>query len=295
MADPKGKATRLSVSDFGGHNGGGSVPGSGIIFMDGCDFPDAFTFGSPGILDGVAFCVCTAGNVTLKVNSRLYGIDSSTAIVIMPNHIVEPVERSADLAIKLVILSLDYFAGIKLDVGPVTRLEQNPCVGVSDEDKDLLTDMFLLVGKLLRTDRGGSNNPALGGMVETIVYKFETIIADDTAQAGSVRLPRAEEITQQFLKMVIARYKESRSVDDYAAQLCVSPKYLTEVVRRTTGETPFEWINKIVIIGAKNLIRTKDQSILQISEELNFPNPSFFGRYFKKHSGMTPLEFRKSR
>lgn len=293
MSGFKSKATRLSVSDFDNCDNLSSH-GNDIIYMKGCEFPKAFTYNNPGMLDGIAFCICLKGNVTIKVNSKIYNINHSMAIVIMPNHIVEPIERSENLEMNLLVISLKYFADINLDVEAVKRLELNPCIDISDVDKEILADMFLTVKKLCDSNLNRCNNKVLFGMIETIVLKLESLVFNSPAQSQSAKVSRPEEITQQFLKMVITSYKEARTIDMYANELCVSPKYLTQVVRQTTGETPFEWMNKIVMIGAKNLIRTKNISIIQVSEELNFPNPSFFGRFFKKHSGMTPLEFRRS-
>lgn len=283
------KATRLSVKDF---SNGGSHSDPDLISMEGCDFPDMFTFGNPGILDGVAFGICMRGRVRIKINTKLYNIDESSAMVIMPNHIVEPIERSDDLILKLIFVSLDYVSGLKLNIEAVRLLENTPCIKISAAEKEIFDRMFDLVIQLNNRRADQKNRRAITAILEAISFEMEQVLSNN-APVSDPKTSRAEHLTEQFLKMLIESYKQARYIDYYADRLCVSAKYLSQVVRQTTGETPFEWINKIVMIGAKNLIRTTNKSILQVSDELNFPNPSFFGRFFKKHAGMTPLEFKK--
>ncbi|MFV0538448.1 MAG: helix-turn-helix domain-containing protein [Dysgonomonas sp.] len=74
----------------------------------------------------------------------------------------------------------------------------------------------------------------------------------------------------------------------------MTSKYLSSLIKEQTGRTAFAWINEIIISSIKHILKTTDKTILQISEDFNFPNASFFGRFFKKHTNMTPVEYRES-
>ena len=103
---------------------------------------------------------------------------------------------------------------------------------------------------------------------------------------------RQESMFREFL--VSQHYVREREIGYYADQICVTPKYLSSVVRTVSGNSAAWWINHTVIMHAKNLLKTNHQlTIQQISDKLNFPNPSFFGQYFKRRVGMTPKEFRR--
>ena len=78
----------------------------------------------------------------------------------------------------------------------------------------------------------------------------------------------------------------------YAEQLHLTPKYLTTLLRSTTGRTASEWIDEYVILEAKNLLKYSTMNIQEIAYYLNFPNQSFFGRYFKQHTGKPPSAYR---
>jgi AraC-like DNA-binding protein len=100
-------------------------------------------------------------------------------------------------------------------------------------------------------------------------------------------------LVEKFLDLAQTHYKEQRELNFYADKLCLTPKHLSKVVRKTSGTTANGWIDNHVILEAKALLKSTDMTILQISEELNFPSQSFFGKYFKRCTGMSPSEYKK--
>ena len=89
-------------------------------------------------------------------------------------------------------------------------------------------------------------------------------------------------------------FKEQRFLDFYAEKLEISPKHLSRTMKKETGFSAVEWIERYVILEAKVLLKSTNLNIQQISDELNFPSQSFFGKYFKKKVGMSPKEFRNT-
>lgn len=108
----------------------------------------------------------------------------------------------------------------------------------------------------------------------------------ETSQKSSSRL------TEKFLSLVQRFFKNERFLDFYANKLDVSTKHLSRTVKEITGFTAVEWIDRFVILEAKVLLKATTMSIQQISDELHFPSQSFFGKYFKKHVGSSPKDFR---
>lgn len=102
-------------------------------------------------------------------------------------------------------------------------------------------------------------------------------------------------MTDQFLMLAQRHFRQQRFLDFYAQKLEVSPKHLSRTVKAQTGYTAVEWIEKFVILEAKVLLKSSNLNIQQISDELNFASQSFFGKYFKKITGMSPKEFRNKR
>ena len=101
-------------------------------------------------------------------------------------------------------------------------------------------------------------------------------------------------LTEKFLSLVQQHFKKERFLDFYASQLEVSSKHLSRTVKETSGFSAVDWIDRFVILEAKVLLKSTTMSVQQISDELNFNSQSFFGKYFKKHTGSSPKDFRNS-
>ena len=80
----------------------------------------------------------------------------------------------------------------------------------------------------------------------------------------------------------------------YADKMCLTPKYLSKVIKEKSSKSASEWIDNYVTLEARALLKSTNMTIRQISDELNFPSQSFFGKYFKRHQGMSPKEYRKN-
>lgn len=105
---------------------------------------------------------------------------------------------------------------------------------------------------------------------------------------------RVQEIFLKFSSMVNEEFRNTRNVKHYADQLCITPKYLCKVVSECVGSSPSQFIDALVMKEAKEMLCTTDLSIQAISDALNFPNQSFFGRFFKTHAGVSPGSFRNT-
>lgn len=101
-------------------------------------------------------------------------------------------------------------------------------------------------------------------------------------------------LTEKFLSLVQQYFKKERFLDFYASQLEVSTKHLSRTVKEATGFSAVDWIDRFVILEAKVLLKSTTMSIQQISDELHFASQSFFGKYFKKHTGSSPKDFRNT-
>lgn len=104
---------------------------------------------------------------------------------------------------------------------------------------------------------------------------------------------RKEELFGLFMRVVMENYKQERSVGFYADKLCVTAKYLSLVVKDVSGKSAGDWIDEYVILEAKALLKSSNMTIQEIADVLNFANQSFFGKYFKHHTGVSPKEYRK--
>ena len=110
--------------------------------------------------------------------------------------------------------------------------------------------------------------------------------------ANTFSLSKNEQLCRNFAQLVFYHYTQNKRVAWYAEKLKVTQVYLCTIVKQVTGKTCTDFISYMVIIDAKSQLKLSNLSIQQISDSLNFPNISFFSRYFKRYTGMTPLEYR---
>lgn len=99
---------------------------------------------------------------------------------------------------------------------------------------------------------------------------------------------------QRFLELLNGKGVKYRTVEAYANELCVSPKYISSICKKCSGKTANEWIRERILEEIRYYLQQTDLSNKEICDQIDFPNTSFFGKYVKEHFGMTPGEFRKS-
>ncbi|MEG2366256.1 MAG: AraC family transcriptional regulator, partial [Alistipes sp.] len=135
----------------------------------------------------------------------------------------------------------------------------------------------------------------IGSLISAAISKIGDIMTRYMAQhpeVESLKRNRAEEYFKQFMLLLADHYKQERSVTFYARQMCITPKYLTTLIKRLSGKSVSGWIDDYVMLEAKTLLKYSTMGIQEISYYLNFPNQSFFGSYFKRNAGMSPSQYK---
>ena len=129
-------------------------------------------------------------------------------------------------------------------------------------------------------------------MLQAALYEMMDINLQHSTGIETQRT-RKEEIMAKFILAVSEHFREERQVAYYAHKLFITPKHLSSVVKELSGRTAGDWIENYVVMEAKVLLKTTDRTIQEIAVYLNFANQSFFGKYFKHHTGMSPTAYRK--
>lgn len=159
---------------------------------------------------------------------------------------------------------------------------------------DLKTDEWLLTGEYFRliwheVNRRQVVPATIHHLQAAMLTDLKAIYNED--RAGK-KMSRRETLLHQFFDLVNRYGLKERSLRFYADRLCVTPSHLGFVVRQASGETVMTWIDRNIIMHAKSMLKYTDKMVFEIAEALSFPNPSFFNKFFKRHTGMTPVEYR---
>ena len=151
----------------------------------------------------------------------------------------------------------------------------------------------------LRMPRHEYFSRSFDGMLTAAIYDFLAIIQRQRRDKGQVApdstttSDHAKATVRKFLLLMVDDESQHHSVKYFADQLCITPKYLAAICKQQTGKTPSQWIREQMIEKIRSMLVNTTLSSKEIAQRLEFPNPSFFGRFVRQHLGCTPLEFRK--
>lgn len=171
-------------------------------------------------------------------------------------------------------------------------VKENPIYKPKDKTLSLLKDYFELLIKTYELCGSQLSRNVINHLFAGILMGVSTMYKDQTADKQN--LSKAEQISKNFTQLVMQNYTMQRSVAWYAKRLGITQAHLSSIVKQTTGKTCVEIITYMVIMDAKAQLKSTNLSIHDIAYALNFTNMSFFGKYFKRHVGMSPQEYRNS-
>ena len=257
-------------------------------------------FRYPTRLDTFAILFCSEGSISFTSGLRRHTLDAKMLFVLLPGSILQVESIRPESSVYTVICEEEFIRRINIDIKLLSRLflsvEKQPCLRLCEAEWAGITGSFAEIRSESLPRPGDVYSPeVLRSMIRTLAYKVCRVI-DRHISAAAV-LPasarsRNEEYFNQFMKELARHYMQHRSVGFYAAQLHLTPKYLTTIIRKTTGRTASDWIDDYVVLEAKNLLKYSTMSIQEVAYYLSFPNQSFFGKYFKEHTGLTPTAYR---
>lgn len=239
-----------------------------------------------------------SGSMHYRINLEELWAYSNDLITVQKGAIGEFLHSSPDLQVAVIAFNNELFhmndhpeVAMKMQ----QMLYENPVKHFSGESLKEIRMVYELMKKKIIENDNPFRKEILQGYVRALMYTILHKLLETLQQLPEhIQNNRQHEIYMQFIREVQRNYQKERSVAYYADRLCITPKYLSQTVQKASGRLAGEWISEYVILEAKALIKSHCYTIQQISELLHFPNPSFFGRYFKKKVGCTPKAYQKN-
>ena len=265
-------------------------------------------FSKPIRLVGNVMVFCVKGSVHMSVNLNEYDIKEGCLVVLTDQDIVR-VEKGSDDDIRdlhwvVIAMSQNFLTDLRVDFRKILSegviLLETPVLHLDQNIRGYFEDYLRLIGKV-----ANSELPMYKDAVRSLISSMVSIAAGQwIADINRLRdekvvklNSRSEHKTltfKQFIKLVSENYTRQRQVLFYADHLCMSPKYLSKLVKDVSGKSAPEWIDSYVLLEAKHLLKYSNMSIKEIVFRLNFSNQTVFYKYFKAHTGMTPTDYRNS-
>lgn len=250
---------------------------------------------TPVMVEMPIFAMCISGHANIEVNMKEFHIPANSLVTLMPDHIIHGYRPSEDFKCLFIAVSNrcvdELIPDILTALPAVMTFRNTPVVELSEEEMDMLKKMHSFLWMLIRSDVGIYKKKVVNGMIQSMLYTALSAYKTRNMYA-SVKHSRNDEIFFNFFTLLEHNFREQRTVQFYADKLCITPKHLSTVVKNVSGRTAGAWIDGYVILSAKVMLRSSSSTIQEISVALNFPNQSFFGKFFKQHVGISPREYR---
>ena len=258
----------------------------------------------PCRFDGFMMIFCVSGHVRMSINLNEFDFKAGSLFLNVPGNLLKLSEYvdsgKEDQRYIVVAMTREFVSGLRMDINKVFNeglsMLGNPSIELTEEQQKLVGSYISLMCDVVRSKVINSRE-AINSILLSLFYLVTGIgserirdVGEDVRNASN----RSKVIFEQFIKLVSEYHLQHRNVGFYADKLCLTPKYLSKLIKTATGRSAPDWIDAYVILEAKNLLKYSNVTIKEVVYRLNFPNQSVFYKFFKARTGMTPSEYRNS-
>ena len=240
--------------------------------------------------------LCTKGQIKYRMDTEEQTVEAGDLLVVSERHIIEEYKPSSDMEGLCIMMSVDFFHEIIKTVHDVSSLfvfaRMRPILKLQPEEIETFKEYFQFIKQKLSDNHNHFRKDLIRTLMLAMFYDVGNVIY--RVKNFNESLMSSEKVFTAFLKTVEENCRKERRVAWYAQQLQITPKYLSQAVKRVSGQAAVEWIENYVTMELRVMLKNSSLSIKEIANEMNFPNQSFLGKYFKEHTGMTPSAYRKS-
>lgn len=268
--------------------------------------------------NGMIFLIVKSGKITFNIDMERFTLKPNDLMISGANSIITIDSDSIEnLDAHVLFVSTEFIHDLNFEIIILNNLpltsHRSPLIRLNQDDVEHLIGYLELLDYNAKRNAGEStrlfSKSISRSLLTATLYQVminhirrREVIAmtsgdnDDDEENSTVRRPRSRRMlyTHEFISLVRKHFRLEHSVRFYANKMCISPKYLSLVVKESTGRSAAEIIDEHLLLEAKNLLRFSGKNIQQVAYELNFSNQSSFGKYFKHLTGMSPSEFQNS-
>lgn len=245
-------------------------------------------------MPGCLFLLCMRGNCTITIHLHKFELKKNCIAMIFPGQFFTIGDASPDSRFAFVGFDKKLAQNPMLFTRAIKyapRLFERPVLQLEDNAFEVFIDYFKVLIKASKLD-----DFLHGEQAQTVCVQFIMAVGSlskENKESGEkLRYNRNEEIVKDLVKVIIDNYKTERSISFYADKMHLSPQHLSTTIKKTTGKTLTDIISSFVIRDAQAKLKSTELTIQEIAYSLNFPDISFFGKYFKRYTGMSPKQFR---
>lgn len=265
-------------------------------------FPDYAAKTKPRILldrpyrgDYYKISLCLRGTAELKANLETYAVGPNCLVLATPDVIKQWLHIADDYETLSVFFTKDFITTnnaatgkLRFFVAPPTYVLQLTATQAAN-----LADSLRFLQQKYHTPNAERDN-ILKNILNSLLYEIGALYDSQQPAPRAASRTRSQQLAAAFRQLVQAHSATARSVTFYAAALCITPKYLTELVKEVTGRTASDWIAEAVVLEAKALLQNPVLPVQQVAASLHFADQFAFSRFFKNSTGLSPTAYRQA-
>lgn len=264
--------------------------------------------GNAIVVSGLLLGICNRGTFAYQLSQSHHQVGRNGVFYALPGQLFSVLEYTNDLEATVVFITSEYLLKLgsqnemllmrgdeylsgKLLEG-LNKLDEMGAqdIVLADEVGDDIRHILAVLRRRAYPQVKESNLMLTVPLIQTLL-----LLTMESQSTGNVKvrsLSRQEQLSKDFFVLLLRRHREEHDVSYYAEQLFVTPKYLSTVVRKTTGSSVQDWVGRLLLFAAKSLLKNSRLSVQQIADELHFSTPSSFIRFFHRLTGLTPRQYR---
>lgn len=247
---------------------------------------------------------CQRGSVEVSLEGCHYHIKPGDVYIYMASTLVHLLHKSEDAEGIMVEVDFYYILPIVnkvINVESQLFIRKNPCVSLSGEQCAHFEYLLNNLWDRINAEDCQKENvqyqhlklELIKSMGQTICYEILNMYFTNQP-LQPLQQGKKDVVFQNFMLSLFRFYRKERDVSFYARMQHITPRYFSAIIKEKTGDSALQWIVRMVITEAKQLLEESDLSIKEIADQLNFPTQSFFGKYFKQYVGVSPKEYRNN-
>lgn len=255
--------------------------------------------------------LCKEGEVTLSIDETEYHVTKNSILVYFSYSTLHIINHSPNLRGIVIGANLEIIQPMLYNISNFNALfviKQTPLQTISDEQYKAISQYISLLKDIAYKEKCCTEDTTCKPINKTIIeiaqkqaellsYSLMLEVLQCYASIVPDNMPfsRKDEVLQKFVSMLYRNYRTEHEVTYYAEQQFLTTRYFSTIVKERSGKSPSQWIATALLVDARNLLKNTNMTIKEISDQLCFPNQSYFGKWFKNLTSASPLDFRKGR
>lgn len=287
----------ITIPEFSRKYGIGNVLNENfIIISDVVKSIEVLRF--PLRIDALLIGITLNGEIRISIDLKEWKMEENACMICLPENMIGVQYISENYKGAIIGISLTCLRNMDIDLKKIIPYYMSVCnsplMNLSDGEMGIITRLYNLIISVLseKASQRNRKEEVVMNLLSALIYRICDNFDQINQENRILKTKSKEYYFVRFIDLLQRNFLQHREISFYSDQLAVTPKYLSKLIKDITGSSAAKWIDEFVVAEASILLKFSDKTIQQIADYLNFPSHSFFSKYFKLHTGLSPSEWR---